>query len=266
LSDPQLPQITIEAFDLGSTALFLDVDGTLLDIAAAPEGVVVPAGLVANLRQLEAALSGAMAIVTGRTLVDLDQLFRGLKIRAAGVHGAQMRYDPDQTAAIEAFPVLPDRLWSALNVALAEFPDVYRENKRFSFAIHFRARPDLAGPLWTLLQRLIDDETTLDLMLMEAQLAYEIKPRGFDKGAAIASFMTRPPFAGRTPLFIGNDATDDVGFAVVSDRGGIAYSVGARRSRTVAMFPDPATVRRWLAGHLGRFATSSKEEGSRVCA
>lgn len=266
MSDPHLPQMTIEALDLDSTALFLDVDGTLLDIAAAPERVVVPEGLVTNLRQLEAALSGAMAIVTGRTLVDLDQLFRGLKIRAAGVHGAQMRYDPVQITAIEASPVLPDRLWGALNAALAEFPEVYRENKRFSFAIHFRARPDLAGLLRTLLQRLIDDETTLDLTLMEAQLAYEIKTRGFDKGTAIASFMTRPPFVGRTPLFIGNDATDDAGFAVVSDRGGIAYSVGARRPRTVAMFPDPATVRRWLAGHLGRFATSSKEEGSRACA
>lgn len=266
MSDPHALEMAIGGLDFGRAALFLDVDGTLLDVAATPEGVVVPDGLVSNLRQLEAALSGAMAIVTGRALVDLDQLFRGLKVRAAGVHGAQMRYDPTQSAAVEAFPALPDRLWGALNAALTEFPDVYRENKRFSFTVHFRARPDLAAHLRAALQRLIDGEAASDLALTEAQLAYEIKARGFDKGLAIADFMARQPFAGRIPLFIGNDATDDRGFAAVRDRGGVAYSVGERRPGVVAVFADPAAVRRWLESQLDRLATLSKGEGPRACA
>lgn len=266
MSESHAPEMTAGALDLGHTALFLDVDGTLLEIAATPESVVVPDGLTSSLRELETALSGAMAIVTGRTLVDLDHLFSGLRTRAAGVHGAQLRFDPTQAVAEEAFPVLPDRLWSALNAALAEFPDIYRENKRFSFAVHFRTRPDLAGFVRTRLRRLIADESGLDLALIEAQLAYEIKPCGFDKGTAITEFMRRAPFCGRLPTFVGDDATDDFGIAVVSDQGGVAYSVGARRPRAVATFPDPATVRRWLESHLARPATSSMGKGPRACA
>ena len=266
LDEQHLPKTQFEALDFERSALFLDVDGTLLDEAATPEGVVAPESLLANLGRLETALGGAMAIVTGRTLADLDLLFQHLRIRAAGVHGAQMRFDPAQRAPIEEFPVLPDRLWRALNVRLAEFPGTFAENKRFSFAVHFRARPDAAARLRSALEPLVAAESAFGLVLAEARLAYEIKSPGFDKGLAIAKFMSCPPFAGRTPIFIGNDATDDFGFAAVVDRGGLAYSVGERRPKALAMFPDPGTVRRWLEGLLGVAATSSKLEEPGACA
>lgn len=247
------PDMRIGAIDFDRAALFLDVDGTLLDIAATPQSVVVPEGLISSIARLEAALGGALAIVTGRTLADLDRLFHPLRTRAAGVHGAQMRFDPaEEATTVEQASALPDRLWRDLGAALTKFPGAFPENKRFSFAVHYRSRPSVAARLRAALQRLVDDETTLDLELLDAHLAYEIKPRGIDKGLAIRRFLTRAPFAARIPVFIGDDVTDDFGFAAVVDQRGVAYSVGQPRPSVADVFPDPATVRRWLEGLAAR--------------
>ena len=126
----------------GPVALFLDVDGTLLDIADRPDRVVVPAGLVDALARAERRLDGALALVTGREIAEIDRLFRPLKLRAAVVHGAELRFDPD--AAPTPFPgtaELPASLWNGLTEALREFPGTFAENKRYSFAVHYRLAP-----------------------------------------------------------------------------------------------------------------------------
>ncbi|MGD0761883.1 MAG: trehalose-phosphatase [Roseiarcus sp.] len=228
-------------------ALFLDVDGTLLDLAASPTAVVVPGGLVECIAGVEQALGGALALVSGRTLGELDRLFSPLRLRASGVHGAEIRYDPLTPAVIvDAAVALPARLWRSLNACLADFPGAFAENKRFSFAVHYRAAPSCAADLREALRRLVAAEAVADVEIIDARLAFEIKGRGFDKGSAINRFLTRSPFAGRVPIFIGDDWTDEAGFAAVVQRHGAAYSVGRVRPGVTGVFSEPSMVRDWL--------------------
>ncbi len=232
----------------GPVALFLDVDGTLLDIAEGPDRVVTPAGVAAALAKAATRLDGALALVSGRSLDELDRLFAPLRLRASAVHGAEMRFDP-QAPAIRSPEAreLPSSLWTALTSALSEFPGTFAENKRYSFAVHYRLAPEAEDPLRQAVMRLVANEPRIPIEVMNAHCAIELKAPGYDKGQAIASFLSVPPFLGRTPVFIGDDATDEAGFAVVSARGGLAYSVGRRRPGTIGAFARPRDVRDWLA-------------------
>ena len=235
--------------DLDCIALFLDVDGTLLEFAPSPQTAVVPEGLVLSLARAKSALGGALALVSGRPVSDLDRLFQPLRTRASGVHGAEIRFDPMAPAVFAARAVaLPGRMWRRLNAMLTDFPGAVAENKRFSFAVHYRAAPNLAARLRDALSRFVCDEAPRDVELIEGRLVYELKARGFDKGMAVQRFMARPPFAGRTPIFVGDDATDEDGFAAVADLRGFAYSVGRLSPAATDAFADPTTVSQWLDG------------------
>ncbi|THD42956.1 MAG: trehalose-phosphatase [Bradyrhizobium sp.] len=241
------PKLAAEALDLQNTALFLDVDGTLLDIAATPESVVVPDGLAETIGRLEQALGGALAIVTGRELADLDRLFFPLRTRAAGVHGAEMRYDPTRpaSAAPDSAKLSAD-LWREFVSLAGAFPGVAMEDKFYSFTAHYRAAPEAAPALRAALLRLVEAHRDLDLQLLDGRCAFEIKPSSFDKGEAVRRFLERPPFVGRRPIFIGDDVSDEYGFRYVSGQSGVAFAVGAPRKDADDVFADPATVRRWL--------------------
>jgi trehalose 6-phosphate phosphatase len=239
---------SIDALRPDRTALFLDVDGTLLDLAAAPTAVVVPRGLVECIASIERALGGALALVSGRTLEDLDQLFWPLRLRASGVHGAEIRYDPQTPVIVDpAAALLPARLWRSLNESLADFPGAFAEDKRFSFAVHYRAAPNCGVELREALRRLVAAEAVPEVEIVDARLAFEIKGRGFDKGSAINRFLARSPFFGRIPIFVGDDGTDEAGFATVVQRHGAAYSVGRVRPCVSGVFSEPSMVRGWLA-------------------
>jgi trehalose 6-phosphate phosphatase len=232
----------------GPVALFLDVDGTLLDLAERPDEVVMPAGLLATLAEAEHKVEGALALVSGRAIDDLDRLFEPLRLRASGVHGAQMRFDPSEPAAQSQGAVeLPASLWAALTRAVGEFPGAFAENKRFSFAVHYRLAQGLEKSLRETVMRLIDSQPQTAIEVVNAHYAFELKVPGFDKGKAIATFLSCPRFRGRTPIFVGDDETDEAGFAVVSTRGGFAFSVGRRRPRAFDAFARPSEVRQWLA-------------------
>jgi trehalose 6-phosphate phosphatase len=237
----------ISALRPDRTALFLDVDGTLLDLAASPTAVVVPHGLVECIADIERALGGAFALVSGRTLADLDRLFSPLRLRAGAVHGAEIRYDPQTPVIVDAAAaVLPDRLWRSLNASLTGFPGVFAENKRFSFAVHYRAAPNCGAELREVMRRLVVREAIPGVGIVDSRLAFEIKGCGFDKGSAINRFLARSPFAGRVPIFIGDDWTDEAGFAAVVQRHGAAYSVGRVRPGVAGVFAEPSMVRDWL--------------------
>ncbi len=232
----------------GPVALFLDVDGTLLDLAERPDRVVTPSGLVTTLAKTERKLGGALALISGRALDDLDRLFEPLRLRASAVHGAEARLDPEAPAVPSpAATEMPESLWTALTGALSEFPGAFAENKRYSFVVHYRLAPRAEAPLREAVMRLVEAEPRIRVEVMTAHCAIELKAPGYDKGQAIASFLSDPVFAGRAPVFIGDDATDEAGFAVVSARGGLAYSVGRRRPGTVGAFECPRDVRDWLA-------------------
>ena len=241
------PKMAADDLDFQRTALFLDVDGTLLDIAATPDRVVVPDGLASTIARLERLFGGALAIVTGRTLADLDRLFFPLRTRAAGVHGAEMRFAPNEAAVeVRGAAPLSDALWREFVAVTQAFPGTLAENKRYSFTAHFRAAPSAAAPLRAALQALLARHATDGLDLTDALCAYEIRSRRVDKGEAVRRFMERAPFVGRRPMFVGDDASDEFGFRSVADRRGLAFAVGAARPEVDHVFADPATVRRWL--------------------
>jgi trehalose 6-phosphate phosphatase len=228
-------------------ALFLDVDGTLLDLAARPDDVVTPAGLVATLGGAEHRLGGALALVSGREIEDLDRLFRPLRLRASGVHGAEIRFEQDGPVTPTAGAIeLPSSLWTALTREVAAFPGAFAENKRFSFVVHYRLAPTAERPLRQAVTRLIGS-SPISVEAMDARCAIELKAPAHDKGRAITAFLAQPAFRGRAPVFVGDDTTDESGFAVVAALGGAAYSVGGWRPGATGLFADPRAVRDWLA-------------------
>jgi trehalose 6-phosphate phosphatase len=229
-----------------SVALFLDVDGTLLDLAARPDEVVTPVGLVKTLAEAERKLAGALALISGRSIDDIDQLFTPLRLRVSGVHGAEIRFDPDGSTAPAVANGLPQSLLAALRRAVESFPGAFVEDKRFSFTVHYRLAPSAEGPLRNIVEGLVDSiPTRVDIM--DAHCAIEIKSPCFDKGGAIATFLSTSTFSGRKPIFVGDDTTDESGFALVSARGGCAYSVGRPRPGAIGSFSAPQAVRGWLA-------------------
>jgi trehalose 6-phosphate phosphatase len=236
----------VAALSNAPVALFLDVDGTLLDLAARPEEVVTPAGLVATLAGAERKLAGALALISGRAIVDVDHLFAPLRLRASGVHGAEIRLDPEASTTPTAAADLPQSLLAELRHAVEPFPGVFVEDKRFSFTVHYRLAPSAERPLRTIVKQLVDSSPTA-VDIMDAHYAIEIKSPCFDKGGAIATFLSTSIFRGRTPIFVGDDTTDESGFALVSARGGFAYSVGRPRPGAVNAFSGPRAVREWLA-------------------
>jgi trehalose 6-phosphate phosphatase len=251
------PFMDAAAYDLpaltqGRPALFLDVDGTILDLAERPNDIVMPPGLVTTLLRTEHKLAGALALVSGRPIKELDRLFEPLRLRASGVHGAEMRFDPGGSPISSlGARELPQSLFADLTRVVAAFPGAFVENKRFSFAVHYRLAREAEWPLREAVIRLVDS-TKIAVEVMNAHFAIELKAPGCDKGGAIVAFLSTPAFRGRTPIFVGDDLTDESGFAVVAARGGYAFSVGPRRPGAIATFPQPSAVRGWLAEYVDR--------------
>lgn len=229
-------------------ALFLDVDGCLLEFADTPEGVAVPHGLVDALAGLARRLDGALALVSGRTLETLDALFAPLRLPAAGVHGLERRAAGGHVPGAAAPPALERVATRARAIAQAH-PGALVESKGAALALHWRAAPAAAQAF----ERLARDELPRlpGYRLQPGDQVLELRPGGADKGAAIAAFLESPPFRGRLPVFAGDDLTDEHGFEVVNAHGGLSVLVG-RRTDSAARYhlPDPAAVLGWL-GHQG---------------
>jgi trehalose 6-phosphate phosphatase len=229
-----------------SICLFLDVDGTLIDLAPTPDSVIVSSALLEELSAAEKRLDGALALVSGRPIAELDRLFAPIKLRASGVHGAEIRYSPSEPTHSLAKEHLPDSLWSELADLLAQFPGAFAENKGASFAVHYQLAGPIAGELKPALQRLAARFAQSGLEVVPGKLVFELKLPGFDKGSAIRRFMGHPPFAGRRPVFIADDKMDRPGFDTVLELGGIAFSVGFEMAGLSGSFAQPAGVRAWL--------------------
>jgi trehalose 6-phosphate phosphatase len=233
--------------------LFLDVDGTLLDIAPRPEAVEVKASLLDDLAAVETALGGAVALVSGRPIGELDRLFAPLRLSVSGVHGAELRRHANGAVASLATGSLGDEAWSALNRLLGDFPGSYAENKGVSFAVHYPDPgtdiPQLRGALRRLMENLAASGKAVKLLVGHA--VFELQLHGFDKGRAIEWFMQEKPFRGRRPVFIGDDEIDRAGFDAALALGGLAFSVGIKLPGLTGSFAGPGAVRDWLHG-LGR--------------
>lgn len=232
--------------DRDRLALFLDIDGTLVDLAPRPNDVCVPPGLAGVLKDLDRVLNGALALVSGRAIEDFDRLFAPLRLRAAGVHGAELRNMPDGPIERSASAELPAALLSDLEKVLQAFPGVTVENKRRAYAVHYRAVPDVGPDLEKAVRQFIDKRP--GLVVMPGHAIFELKRPMHTKGTAVAGFMDDAPFAGRLPVFIGDDVTDMAGFEAVRGLGGTTYSVGREMAGVDDWFENPAEVREWLEG------------------
>ncbi|MFC5497061.1 trehalose-phosphatase [Caenimonas terrae] len=205
-----------------STALFLDFDGTLVDIAEQPDEVAVPPGLVQTLGLLNDYLGGALAVISGRPIDQIDDFLRPLRLPAAGVHGAERRSAGGQMSLISA-PVL-DLVEQAARKLAAQHAGLLVETKRGSVALHYRQAPELDQACLAAMRAAVEESP--GVTLLQGKMVVEAKPSGATKGNAIEAFLREPPFAGRTPLFVGDDITDEVGFACVQRLGGLGVKVG----------------------------------------
>lgn len=206
-------------------ALFLDVDGTLIEIAPEPDAVVVPPRLIAVLGRLQEALGGALALVSGRTIDRLDTMFAPLRLAAAGGHGLERRGGDGRVHRPPARTAETARLRAAFSDFAAARPGVIVEDKGLSVALHFRLAPACERDALALAGR-VAREIGDGFRIQRGKMMVEVRPEGGTKGSVVDSFMAEPPFAGRTPVFVGDDVTDEDGFAAANRRGGLSMRVG----------------------------------------
>ena len=205
-----------------SCALFLDFDGTVVDIAPRPDAVHVPEPLIGHLRWLHEYLGGAVALISGRPIEQIDAFLKPLALPAAGVHGAERRGADGKVVLLSTHPL---EVVEAAALALVRQDSRLRvETKRGSVALHYRQAPERESECIAAMQRAVEDSP--GLTLLRGKMVVEAKPGGASKGAAIEAFMAEPPFAGRTPVFVGDDITDEVGFATVQRMKGLGVKVG----------------------------------------
>jgi len=218
-------------------ALMLDMDGTLIGLAPTPDAVVVPPGLPQSLTRLRNALNGALAIVTGRPIETVDRLFGDAPGAVAGEHGGAIRHRLGAGIERPNLPSPPSAWLDQAEALVRRYPGALLERKARGFALHYRQAPAARDTFHAALAALV--ATTPEFDLLPAHMLWEVRPRGTDKGAAVAALMEHAPFTGRRPVFIGDDITDEDGMRVARSFGGAGYRVDA-------VFRDTDGVRAWL--------------------
>ncbi len=231
--------------DFSKDALLLDIDGTIVDIAPTPEAVCVPESLKANLSRVCDRVGGALALVSGRTLASVDTLFAPLSFAAVGCHGAEVRLSPGGQIHQRARP-----LGAAVEAQFADIgkldPRIRLEDKHYTFAIHYRRVPELENRIFGMVNsKLAALDGGLEIMCGKAVL--EIKANSFNKGTGLRYLMQHEPFAGRRPIFFGDDTTDEDAFAQLPEFGGYGISVGRRLPGASGFARSAGDVRHWLA-------------------
>jgi trehalose 6-phosphate phosphatase len=231
--------------DLSRLALFLDVDGTLLDIEDHPAGVTADPSLVALLTRLSEGLGGALSLISGRPVADLDRIFGGARFAAAGGHGAELRLHPDDAVSSTKWS-LPASILEQIRAFAGTDPGLLLEEKRGGVSLHYRRAPQLEEQCTNFVRGLVP-ELQQDFRLIAGKMVFEFAPREHHKGAAIDEMMQQDPFAGRRAVFIGDDVTDEDGFRAVKALDGITIRVGGSRdSEAEYSLTDVAAVRFWL--------------------
>src|SRR3954471_3871791 len=234
---------------LSECALLLDIDGTLLDFAPTPREVWVPPGLAKTLNRLLDRTSGALALVSGRSLNDIDLIFAPAEFPAVGGHGAEMRLPGEGEAVAAHAPPLDKDLKKRLAAIAQLSPGILLEGKGYSLALHCRLAPHAEKAIYEAVSLIRADLPNAPIEVLPGKSVCEIKHSGFNKATGVRELMTHEPFKGRYPIFIGDDVTDEAVFGIMPDLGGLAFSVGRRAQGVAGHFDEPRDVREWLA-HL----------------
>jgi trehalose 6-phosphate phosphatase len=227
-------------------AWFLDLDGTLLDIALSPTSVTVPAGLVPTLAALRTAAHGALAVVSGRPVQQVREILEPLRPAASGLHGLEM-VTPDGLRHGPKKPLPPiGNLRRMLQESVQTMPGVEFENKGSTVAVHYRQAPQSLPQIRRIVEAAAAKNKGFELL--EGKKVFEFHPIGIHKGTAIREFMAIDPFSGRVPMFAGDDKTDEDAFRAVNDMGGVTIQIG-EEDHTAAQWQleSPAALRLWLA-------------------
>src|SRR3954469_10113696 len=234
---------------LDQTALLLDIDGTLLELMPTPREVWVPPGLSKTLDRLLTRTSGALALVSGRSLNDIDLIFAPEQFPAIGGHGAEMRLSQDSEAVATHAPPMDKELKRRLAAIAKLSPGILLEDKGYSLALHYRLAPHAEKAIYAAVSLIRADLPNAPSEVLPGKCVSEIKHSGFTKASGVRELMKREPFKGRRPFFIGDDVTDETVFAIMPDLDGLAFSVGGRAKGVAGHFDPQSDVREFLA-HL----------------
>src|SRR5690349_24056081 len=232
---------------LSETAVLLDIDGTLLDLMPTPREVWVPPGLIKTLNRLYQRTGGALALVSGRSLNDIDLIFAPDQFPAVGGHGAEMRLEADAESVDAHAPPLDKELKRRLAAIAKLSPGILLEDKGYSLALHYRLAPHAEKAIYAAVSLIRADLPNAPIEVLPGKCVCEIKHSGFTKATGVRELMTHEPFKGRKPLFIGDDVTDETVFAIMPDFDGVAFSVGRRAQGVAGHFDTPDDVREFLA-------------------
>lgn len=239
------------------TAFFLDVDGTLAEIVSDPAAASVPPALRDMLAELADLAEGALALVSGRSIAQLDAMLNPLTLPSAGVHGLERRNIEGRIARFKIDKAAHQNLVATVADFAQARPGLQAEEKPGSVALHFRNRPELSRECMAFMQKQRDHDSRLTLV--EGKMVAELKFGTRDKRQAIADFMTEPPFLGRRPFFAGDDITDEAGFAGVNAAEGISVKIGGGASAAPYRLADPAALARWLANVIAQAAPKGEQ-------
>jgi trehalose 6-phosphate phosphatase len=257
-----LPNLVSAASELAQRldgcALLLDIDGTLLDLAPTPREVWVPPGLAKTLNRLLEKTSGALALVSGRSLNDIDLIFAPEQFPAVGGHGAEMRLSTDNEAVATHAPPMDKELKRRLAAIARLSPGILLEDKGYSLALHYRLAPHAERAIYEAVSLIRADLPNAPIEVLPGKCVCEIKHSGFNKASGVIELMSHEPFKGRRPIFIGDDVTDESVFAIMPGFGGLAFSVGRRAQGVADHFDDPGEVRDWLARLIGDEAATGR--------
>ena len=242
-------------------AFFLDVDGTLLNLAKTPQAVLVEEPLLQLIASLHAACGGALALVSGRMISDLQDRIKLVQLPLAGLHGLERRDSSGRLWIHATPPAAKGAIKDALEPLLALHPALILEDKGLTLALHYRQAPMLGAYVHRLMGQLLRVHGQ-GLELQRGKFVVEIKPAGIDKGTAVGEYLAESPFIGRLPVFIGDDQNDEQGFAAVNARGGVSIKVGNGPSCAQFRLPDVAAVRHWLGLALTALKTEVPHEKS----
>ncbi|MCC0026115.1 MAG: trehalose-phosphatase [Zhengella sp.] len=226
-------------------AFFLDFDGTLARIVENPADARIDAGVLADLRILHGCANGALAIISGREIRDIDRRLGSFRPPVAGVHGLEWRLGDGVLRRAETQALALEAVRGAADALSARHDGLVIETKQGSLSLHYRKRPDLAAACLALAREV--RATSAAIHVIEGKMVVEFKASARTKGDALADFMAKPPFAGRLPVFAGDDTTDEAAFERIEDWNGIAIKVGAGVTRARYRLADPDALHRWLA-------------------
>jgi trehalose 6-phosphate phosphatase len=238
--------VQFDCSDTDRWAILLDIDGTLLDIAPTPREVVMPPDLTRTLSNASRRYGGALALVSGRTIAEIDAFFSPLRLPAIGGHGAEMRpVENGDVLAGRASP-LDIEFKRQLREIGMRHPGVLIEDKGYSMALHYRQAPKEGVALIHDVKHAYEAWGDQSIEMLSGKAVVELKFAGFNKGTAVRELMTYSPFKGRSPIFVGDDVTDEDAFDVVPEFNGKALSVGRKLPGAEQAFQSPSAVRSWL--------------------